>query len=109
MRAASVQTLSRPLDQKVCACINMEPSTRPLEIVCKHFKAEFGEQVITNLRKRLQTSYSRTSRANRKVQALSMQLRCERKLRDALTVLLAKTLGQVDDLLDSLQARSLEE
>ena len=87
----------------------MESNTRGLELVCKHFKAEFAEQEMTSLRKRLQRSYSKTSRLNKKVVALSAQLAYEREQRAKMMIILLKALAQLDNVLDKLCTRSLEE
>ena len=39
----------------------MEDNTRALELVCAHFKAEYGNETISNLRKRLAKAYRRNS------------------------------------------------
>ena len=45
----------------------MEANTQALEIVCKHFKAEYGDQTIDDLRKQKAKAHAANYRLRKKV------------------------------------------
>ena len=57
----------------------MEENTKALEVVCQHFKTEYSDETIENLRKRLAKAYKRNSSLNhmsikRDFEKMSMKL-----------------------------------
>ena len=82
----------------------MEPDTRVLEVVCKHFKAECGDETIGNLRKRLNKAHVQNHRLRRKALQLENLLKLERSCRAISNSVLTALLRRMDSLLDQQHA-----
>ena len=76
----------------------METDTRALEVVCQHFRKEFHDETICNLRKRLNCAHVQNHRLRNKAQQLETQLKIERSCRailDSVVLLLIKRVRDV--------------
>ena len=78
----------------------MEPNTRALEVVCKQFKAECGDETIGNLRKRLNKAHVQNHRLRRKALQLENLLKLERSCRAISNSVLTSLLTRMDSLLE---------
>ena len=78
----------------------MEPDTRVLEVVCKHFKAECGDEAIGNLRRRLNKAHVQNHRLRKKTLQLENLLRLERSCRAISNSVLTSLLTRMDSLLE---------
>ena len=61
----------------------MEEHTMALEVVCRHFKVEYGSAYVQNLRSRLNRAYKKTAAARKEAQkerAMAEQLRATHQL-----------------------------
>ena len=52
----------------------MEPHTDALEIVCKHFKQEYGTEAMTKLRREKNCLASQNYRLRKKIDLLNVQI-----------------------------------
>ena len=75
----------------------MEDHTRALEVVCRHFRNEYSDDAIKNLRRRLAKAYRRNSALNRQL----LEMRCQQISLKLLNVFL---LGKWQELLQDLTA-----
>ena len=73
----------------------MEDNTQVLEMVCQHFKKEYSDETIKNLRKRLARAYRRNTALNKEL----LKARCQQMSIKLLNVfLLTKWRENVQDL-----------
>ena len=77
----------------------METDTRPLEIVCRHFRDECGDATIANLRRRLNRTHVQNHRLRKKALQLSEQLAVERSCRAVVSELLTVLIRRMDSVL----------
>ena len=76
----------------------MEDDTRVLELVCKHFKANYSDSTIRSLRKRLQDAYKRTSKIRKNLIAKECECAFLLLLNDCLLRQLRTLTVELDSL-----------
>ena len=87
----------------------MEPNTRALEVVCKHFKAECGNKAIGDLRRRLNKAHVQNHRLRKKALQLENLLRLERSCRAISNSVLTALLTRMDSVLAEHEDRIADE
>ena len=80
----------------------MEVNTRALEVVCQHFRTEFGDQALTNLRKRINRAHVENCRLRKRMHHLSTRLEIETSLKGILHALISILLRRLDSISEKL-------
>ena len=70
-----------------------------LELICKHFRNECGDETIGNLRKRLNKAHVQNHRLRKKALQLENLLKLERSCRAISNTLLTSLITRMDSLL----------
>ena len=82
---------------------------RGLEVACRYFKAECGDETIGNLRKRLNKAHVQNHRLRKKALQLENLLRLERSCRAISNSVLTSLLTRMDNLLQERSDRIADE
>ena len=81
----------------------MEDNIHALEIVCKHFKRELGDQVIISLRKRINRAHVMNYRLRRKIANLDSMLQIQKSLTKIMRVFVSSLIEQFNHLAKRLE------
>ena len=81
----------------------MEEHTKPLEVVCKFFKQEFGDDTITRLRRRLNTAHVANHRLRKRIIILQQILEVERSLKEIYRSFIMNLTRRLDAMSFSLR------
>ena len=76
----------------------MEDNTAPLEIVCRHFRNEYGNETIKNLRRRLQKAYRRTAGLKKDLAICHFRQGSLKTMNALLTALLRRLIYEVSEM-----------
>ena len=76
----------------------METNTKALETVCRHFKAEFGDKTISNLRKRVNKAHAANYRLRRKIANLDSMLQIQKSLTMLMQSFVTSLMHQFNNL-----------
>jgi len=82
--------------------IEMEPHTDALEIVCKHFRQEYGTEALVKLRREKNCLASQNYRLRKKIDLLSIRINDLMARNDRMFIVHRKFVMQMNNARESL-------